>query len=140
MAIRDKNIDHDNDNNTFAQQSLVFSINVGASVSGVIQGGWKAPWDGKIVSAHVYCATITDADDSIRVDIRKDTVSLLDATVDPVAADTATTLTVNDDDFDADDVLQVYMTTAGSDAFIGTVTLIVRPRLGRELMPGYTTL
>lgn len=141
--IRDKNVDHTAGENDFACMNLSFAIDVGASLAGVLVGGWRAPFAGKIVSANVYCATLTDADDSVRVDVQKNGVTVLSATVDPVAADTATVLTLSSTtsviSFAAGDKIQCVMTTGAGDAMTGTVNVVVRPRVGRELMPGFTT-
>jgi sugar/nucleoside kinase (ribokinase family) len=142
-VIQDKNVDNTAAKNNFAQTALNFFLSVGAGVAGVIQGGWRAPWAGKIVSVIVYAATLTDADDSVRIDVQKNGVTVLSATVDPGAADTATVATLSATAsvlaFAAGDKIQVVATTGAGDAMVGTVSVMVRPRLGRELMPGFTT-
>ena len=125
--IRDRNLDPNAD---AFKTVVVLPINVGASVAGVIQTAVRAPYAGKIASAHVWALSLTDADDSVRVDLRKNGTSLLAATVDPVAADTTTSLAPTTVAFIAGDMLQVYLTTGVGDAMVGTVTLVLRPYLG----------
>lgn len=141
--IRDKNVDHTAGENDFACMALNFHLSLGAGVAGVIQGGWRAPWAGKIVSAALYAATLTDADDSVRIDVQKNGTTVLTATTDPGAADTATAMalstTTSTISFAAGDKIQVVATTGAGDAMVGTCSVIVRPRVGRELMPGFTT-
>lgn len=132
--IRDRNIDQASDAAKFALETVILQIIAGASLAAVIQAAWRAPYAGKIIAAHIYCATITDADDSVRLDLRKDTVSQLGATVDPVAADTLTALTLTSDGtFAAGAKLQAYATTGVGDAFVGSIQLVVRPLLGTEV-------
>jgi len=131
--IRNRNISNDNAINTFAQQTVSLAINAGASLAGVIHAAWRAPWAGKLIAAHVYAATITDADDSARVDLQLNGVTMLPATVDPVAADTMTSLAPTTLAFAAGDKLQVVLTTGAGDALIGNVILVVRPLLGTEV-------
>jgi hypothetical protein len=143
MPVRDKNIDHTANQNHHACMALNFHINMGAGVAGVIQGGWRAPFAGKIISAAVYAATLTDADDSVRLDVQKNGASVLSATTDPGAADTGTAMslstTTSTISFAAGDKIQVVGTTGAGDAMVGTVSVIVRPRVGRELLAGFTT-
>lgn len=141
--IQDKNIDATAGKNNHAHAALNFHVNVGAGVAGVIQGGARMPWAGKIVGVSVYAATLTDADDSVRLDVQKNGTTVLSATVDPGAADTGTAATLSATasvlSFAAGDKIQVVATTGAGDAMVGTVTVFVRPRVGRELMPGFTT-
>jgi hypothetical protein len=130
--IRSRNCDP-NTGHEFAQKVVYIPISVGASAVDVIQGGWRAPWAGAVVSAHVYAATITDADDSARVDLKKNGTSMLAATVDPVAANTSTTLAPTTTSFASGDLLAVHMTTGAGDAMVGGVNLVVRPSLGTEV-------
>jgi sugar/nucleoside kinase (ribokinase family) len=132
--IRDRNIDEGTDQAKFAQETVILPINVGAGVAGVIQSAWRAPYAGKILAAHVYCATITDADDSARADLKINGVSALAATVDPVAADTLTSLAPTTVTFAAGDKLQAVITTGAGDAFIGNLVLVVRPLIGHEAL------
>ncbi len=127
MAIREKNLDPNND---ALKQVAVISINAGASLAGVIHGAVRVPFTGKLLSAHVYAATLTDADDSVRVDLQKNGVTMLGSTVDPVAANTTTSLAPTVTAFVAGDLLQVVMTTGSGDAMVGSVTLVFRPYLG----------
>ncbi|HEY3499446.1 MAG TPA: hypothetical protein VGK73_32375 [Polyangiaceae bacterium] len=129
--IRDRNIKTDAN---FARETVLLDVTAGASQAGVRITGWRAPYAGVIVSAHVYCATITDADDSVRVDLHKNAASVLGATVDPVAADTATALNVTTTSFAAGDVLKSVVTTGVGDALAGAITLVVRPELGVEAL------
>jgi hypothetical protein len=135
--IRSRNCD-DVTGNEFAQETLILPINVGASVATVIQCAWRAPYAGKVLAAYVYAATMTDADDSIRVDLKKSGTSVLTATVDPVAADTMTTLTLTSTAatlaFAIGDKLQAIILTGAGDAFIGNLVVVVRPLLGKELL------
>jgi hypothetical protein len=131
--IRSRNCDQ-SVGNEFAQKIINLHVEAGASLAGVIKAGTRIPWAGKVVSAHVYCATITDADDSVRVDLHKNGASILDATVDPVAADTLTSLAgAADEDLAAADKIQVVITTGVGDAFVGDVVLVIRPDLGTEV-------
>ena len=116
------------------EQGIALPVNVGASLAAVSQGGWRAPWRGKLLRADVYAATITDADDSVRVDLHKGGASILTATVDPVAADTSTplVLTTIPTEFEAGDIIEPVLTTGADDALVGTVTIVVRPLAGRE--------
>lgn len=132
--IRNRNISDDNTHNSFAQETIILPINVGASIAAAIQSAWRAPWAGKILSAYAYCATMTDADDSVRVDLKIDGTSALGATVDPVAADTATSLAPTTTTFAAGAKLQAVITTGLADAFIGNLVLVVRPLLGVEAL------
>lgn len=122
----------------FAQESNSLAIIVGASVAAVPQAAFRAPYAGKVVSAHIYAATMTDADDSIRVDLRKNGVSILTGTVDPVTNDTMTLLPLvavaASTAFAVGDKIQAYITTGVGDAFVGNVVLVVRPLLGKELL------
>jgi hypothetical protein len=131
--IRSRNCDNVT-GNEFCIETVMLSINVGASVSSVIQGAWRAPYAGKLVAAHVYAATMTDADDSIRVDLKKNGTSMLPATIDPVTADTMTSLAPTTLTFVAGDKLQAVILTGAGDAFIGNLIIQVRPLLGQELL------
>jgi hypothetical protein len=126
-VIKSRNIHPDAE---FGQESVNLSILAGASLSGVRIDGWRAPWPGKIVSAHIYAAVVTDADDTARVDLHKNAASILSAAVDPVASDTATALSPTDLEFNAGDVLKSVVTTGAGDALSGSLCLIVRPYLG----------
>ena len=132
--IRSRNVDSASPGNEFAQESVMLAISAAASQAGVIQSGWRAPYAGKVVSAHVYAATITDADDGVRIDLQKAGVTMLPATVDPVAADTMTSLAPTVLTFAAGDKITVVATTGAGDAMIGNVILIVRPLLGTEAL------
>jgi len=130
--IRNRNIDHSGAA-SFTHQAIVLALSVGASVTAGIVAGFRAPYKGKVVAAHVYAATLTDADDSARIDLRKNGTTMLGATVDPVAADTATSLAPTTLTFDEGDKIQVYATTGSGDAMVGSVTVVIRPLLGREV-------
>lgn len=126
--IRSRNIDP---NAEFVQETVKLSVAAGASLAGVRIDGWRAPWPGKIISAHVYAATLTDADDSARVDLHKNASSILSATVDPVAADTTTALAgAAGIEFAEGDVLKSVVTTGSGDALAGSIILVVRPFTG----------
>jgi len=116
------------------EQGVALYINAGASVAGVGNGGWRAPWAGKLLRADVYASALTDSDDSVRVDLHKNTTSVLTGTVDPVAASTLTPLplAVAPTTFAAGDVIRPVLTTGSGDALVGTVTIVVRPLAGRE--------
>lgn len=132
--IRDRNIDEGTDQAKFTLESVILPINVGASVASVIQSAWRAPYAGKIVSAHVYCATITDADDSVRADLKINGTTALGATVDPVTNDTLTSLAPTTLTFASGDKIQAVILTGAGDAFIGNLVLVVRPLLGHEAL------
>ena len=116
------------------EQAIPLAINAGASLAGVSHGGWRAPWKGKLLRADVYASVVTDADDSVRVDLHVDGASALTGTVDPVAADTTTVLplTTSPTEFEAGDIIEPVLTTGAGDALVGTVTIVVRPLAGRE--------
>jgi hypothetical protein len=130
--IRSRNCDQA-EGNEFAQKIITLQIDVPASQAGIRFAGVRMPFAGTLVSAHVYAATLTDADDSVRIDLHKGAASVLPATVDPVAADTATSLAPNATTFDAGDVFKAVITTGAGDAIAGTITLVVRPDLGTEV-------
>jgi len=129
--IRSRNIKTDA---TFAQETVTLSILAGASLTAVKIDGWRAPYAGKIVSAHIYAAVVTDADDSARVDLFKGASSVLAASVDPVTSDTVTALTPTTSTFAAGDVLKSVVTTGAGDALSGSLVLVVRPLLGAEAL------
>lgn len=133
--IRDRNVDHNTDQAKFALETVLLHLNVGASVAdATIQNGWRAPYAGKIIRADLYCAQITDADDSVRANLKKNGASILGAATDPVAADTLTALTLSADTFAAGDKLQGTVLTGVGDAFVGSIQLVVRPLLGTEAL------
>lgn len=125
--IKDRNI---HSGAQFARETVNLSILAGASLAGVRIDGWRAPYPGRIISAHIYAAVVTDADDSARVDLHKNAASILSASVDPVASDTATALSPTDLEFNEGDVLKTVVTTGAGDALSGSLTLVVRPYLG----------
>lgn len=125
--IKDRNVSNAAQ---FAQETVTLSILAGASLTGVRVDGWRAPYPGKIVSAHIYAAVVTDSDDSARVDLHKNAASILSATVDPVASDTTTALSPTDLEFNEGDVLKSVVTTGAGDALSGSIVLVVRPYLG----------
>lgn len=129
MPIRSKNISDNNSYNEFAQQLLALPVNIGASHNAnaveVVM-----PWAGKIISASFRCSQITDADDSARVKVIKNTTDLVAAAVDPTAADTTTTFTLNASTFAAGDILKGHVLTGAGDALVGTFLFVVRPYLG----------
>lgn len=116
----------------FAQHPISIPCNEGASVAGVAVGSVILPFKGKLVSAKFYCAALTDADDSVTVDLLKNGSSVLAAAVDPVAADTTTALapTAAGSLFNANDRYSLKVTTGAGDALRGTLVLVVRPLLG----------
>lgn len=125
--IRDRNLNADAD---AFKQCVVLNINAGASLAGVEHGAHRVPFTGKVLSAHIRCSTLTDADDSVRVDLQKNGVSMLAASVDPVAAATTTALTLTTSTFVAGDIIALVLTTGAGDAMVGAVTLVYRPYLG----------
>lgn len=133
--IRSGNIEPNNSYNEFAQQVIAISCSVGASFDNAV-GGVVMPWAGKIVSAKFRVFAMTDGDDSVRVDILKNDVAITSAAVDPVAEDTTTTFTLTASTFAAGDVLALDVLTAAGDALYGTMTLVVRPYLGRAERAG----
>lgn len=132
--IRSRNCDNLT-GNEFARQIIALHLQVGASQAGIRYAGVRMPFAGVIESAYIYCALLTDADDSVRIDLHKNAASILGATVDPVAADTATDLAPTTTTFAAGDVLKAVITTGAGDALEGDLILEVRPELGRELLP-----
>lgn len=127
--IRDRNLDPSAD---AFKQSVVLNLNAGASLAGVEHGAIRMPYTGKVLSAYVRASTLTDADDSVRVDLQKNGVSMLGATVDPVAAATTTSLAPTTTAFVSGDVISVVLTTGAGDALVGAVTLTYRPYLGSQ--------
>jgi hypothetical protein len=125
--IRSKNVDPDAQ---FAQHPVPLSIRAGASETDLAHGAFVPAWAGKIELAQLYASQLTDADDGVTVDIKKNGVSLLSAAVDPVAAGTTTTLTLTDDDFAAGDEIVAHATTDAGDLLVGVIILHVRPLLG----------
>lgn len=129
MAIRSKNISDNNSYNEFAQQIIPLPVNIGASHNAnaveVVM-----PWAGKLISASFRCSQLTDADDSARVKVIKNTTDLVAAAVDPVAADTTTTFTLNATTFAAGAILKGHVLTGAGDAIVGTFLFVVRPYLG----------
>lgn len=127
--IRDKNLDPNAD---AFKTVVVLPLSLGASIAGVIQTAFRAPYAGKVASAHVWALSLTDANDDVRIDLRKNTTSILTTTTDPGAADATTAMSLNATTavFVAGDMLQVYATTGVGDAMVGTVTLVLRPYLG----------
>ena len=127
--IRSKNIEPNNSYNEFAQQLLTLPVNIGASHNAnaveVVM-----PWAGKIISASFRCSQITDADDTVRVKVIKNTTDLVAAAVDPTAADTTTSFTLNASTFAAGDILKGHVLTGAGDALVGTFLFVVRPYLG----------
>ena len=129
--IRSGNIDNLIENN-FAWDAVVLPLNLGASLAAVLQTGWGAPYPGYLVGVSVYVATVTDADDSVRVDVQKNGVSA--ALVNPGIADSVITpVLAAPVRFAAGDKLQVVATTGVGDALVGSITLLVRPLLGPEV-------
>lgn len=127
--IRSKNIEPDNSYNEFAQQLLPLVVNIGASHN-ANAAEVVMPWAGKIISAKFRCSQITDADDTVRVKVIKNTTDLVAAAVDPTAADTTTTFTLNASTFAAGDILKGHVLTGAGDALVGTFLFVVRPYLG----------
>lgn len=127
--IKDRNLSPDAD--AFKQVASLHFTGA-ASLVAESRAGLRCPWTGKIVSAHVYCAVLTDSDDSVRVDLQKNGVSMLSATVDPVATGTTTALTISAANAAvvAGDIITVVLTTGVGDAIAGSITLVVRPYLG----------
>ena len=127
--IRSKNIEPDNSYNEFAQQLLPLVVNIGASHN-ANAAEVVMPWAGKIISASFRCSQITDADDTVRVKVIKNTTDLVAAAVDPTAAGTTTTFTLNASTFAAGDILKGHVLTGAGDALVGTFLFVVRPYLG----------
>lgn len=127
--IRSKNIEPDNSYNEFAQQLLPLVVNIGASHN-ANAAEVVMPWAGKIISASFRCSQITDADDTVRVKVIKNTTDLVAAAVDPTAAATTTTFTLNASTFAAGDILKGHVLTGAGDALVGTFLFVVRPYLG----------
>lgn len=130
--IRDRNIKTDAN---FAQNIVPITVNVPASQAAVSYGAAIIPWAHTLLSAKFYASVVTDADDSVRIDLHRAGASILGATVDPVAADTTTTLTVTGAAAAAaNSVYELVATTGAGDVLVGTLTLVVRPELGVEAL------
>lgn len=129
MAIKDRNLNPDAD---AFKQVVSIHFSAGASAVAEVRAGVRVPWTGKIVSAHLFAATLVDADDSARIDLHKNGVSVLSATVDPVAAGTTVALTISaaNSAIVAGDVLSPVVTTGAGDAITASITLVCRPYLG----------
>lgn len=125
--IRSRNVDP---NAEFAQLPIGLQIKAAASETDLAHGAFVPRWGGKIVSAELYAAQLTDADDDVTVDIKKNGVSILSAAVDPVEAGTTTPLTLTDDEFDDGDEITAHATTGAGDLLVATIILHVRPLLG----------
>ncbi len=126
--IRSRNVDPVAE---FAQKIASLSCNEGASLAGVEVASVILPFSGKLLSAKFFCSALTDADDSARVDLLKNGASILAAAVDPVAANTTTTLTpTSGTDFVATDRYGLKVTTGAGDAIRGTLVLTYRNLLG----------
>lgn len=109
---------------------------VAASQSDIEQAAFRAPFAGTILSVHFHTVALTDADDSVRLDIKKGSTSVLSATVDPVSAGTVAAGTLKTDgteDFVAGDKLALFATTGSGDAITSlSATLVIRPQAGSE--------
>lgn len=128
--IRDRNVDPSAD---FVDQIIPLTVNVPASQAAVAYAAARIPWAHVLVSAIFNALIVTDADDTVRIDLHREGASILGATVDPVAADTETTLTVTGAAAGAaGDLYELVVTTGAGDALVGTLTLVVRPEVGRE--------
>jgi hypothetical protein len=132
MGIRDKNVDKTYSH--FARKLVCLSINHDGALSAVKVSGVIVPFAGTIVSAIVRCHTLTDADDSARVDLFKNGSSILAAAVDPTAADTTTTLSPTSTAVADGDLLEAVVTTGSSDAIRASLILELRPKLNDELV------
>lgn len=127
--IDNKNLDKDA---TFLLHPIVLGpVAVAASQSNIEQAAVRMPYSGKIVSIHFHTVALTDADDSVRLDVKKGSTSVLTATVDPVAAGTVAAGTLKTDGtarFVAGDKLALFATTGAGDAITGgSATMVVRP-------------
>lgn len=131
--IRDRNVKTDAN---FAQNIVPINVNVPASQAAVSYGAAIIPWPHTLLSAKFYASVVTDADDTVRIDLHRAGASILGATVDPVAADTVTTLTVTGAAAvtTSNAVYELVATTGAGDALVGTLTLVVRPELGVEAL------
>jgi hypothetical protein len=87
---------------------------------------------GTIISAIFRCNTLTDADDSARVDVHKNGVSILSAAVDPTTASSTTTFTLTDTDLADGTLITGVVTTGAGDAIRGYFQFEIRPDLGSE--------
>lgn len=137
--IRSGNIDPNNSYNEFAQQVISIDCAVGASFDNAV-AGVIMPWAGKIISAKFRAFHMTDADDSVKVDILKNDVAITSAAVDPTAADTTTTFSLTSSTFAAGDIISLDVLTGAGDDLYGTLTLVVRPYLGRAERAGASLL
>lgn len=128
--IRDRNIDPSAD---ALDQIIPLQVNAGASLAAVAYAAARIPWAHELISAHFAALVVTDSDDSVRIDLHRAGASILGATVDPVAADTTTALTITGATRGAANALyEIVVTTGTGDALVGTLTLVVRPLAGRE--------
>jgi len=126
--IDNKNIDQ---SSTFLLIPIVLgNDSIGASVTDIEQDSFRAPFSGEIVSVHAYAVAITDSDDGARIDVKKDTTSVLSATINPTAATlVAGTLKTNGtEEFVAGDKIGVFVTTGAGDSITDlSVTVVIRP-------------
>ncbi len=108
-------------------------VTVAASQNDVEQGAVRMPFSGKVLSVHFHTVALTDAEDSVRVTIKKATTSILSATVDPASAGTVVAGVVATPDFVAGDKLGLFALTGVGDAITGlTATIVVRPLASEE--------
>lgn len=124
--IRSKNVDPVA---LFAQHPLLIAVKAGASESDLAHGGFVPRYTGKIVEAQFFCAQLTDADDGVRVTIKKNGSEIVTA-LDPTAAGATVTFVLSDDDFVDGDEIVGHATTGAGDLLVGSFILHVRPLLG----------
>lgn len=125
--IRDRNIDP---NLELGRHVVNLQHSTTVIAAGTEQAGMVMPYAGKIVALYYRARDLTDADDSVRVDVKLNGVSILAAPVDPVATGTNTTLVALTTTFAAGDTLTLNVTTASGDTSIGSLTIVFRPYLG----------
>lgn len=127
MAIRSKNIDHDNSYNEFAQSIVpcaVNAVNASVALASSSIARVRMPWAGKILSAY---QAFGNTSGSVDLAVHKNGTAISDVVT---ASTTASTFTLTASTFAAGDYVGVLATTAANEFAIGTVTIVVRPYLG----------
>lgn len=124
----------------FAQVHVPLPIRAAASETDLGHGAFIPLWAGEIVSVTIYTSQLTDADNSVTVDLKKNGVSLLATPIDPVAAGDLYELTLLSTSFAAEDEIVVHATTGAGDLFVATLTLVVRPLLGGQELASNASL
>lgn len=127
MAIRSKNIEHDNSYNEFAQSIVpcaVHAVHGDAALTTASISRVRMPWAGKILSAYQAFGATSGSVDLI---VHKNDAAISDTVT---ASTTASAFTLTASTFAAGDYIGVMATTAANEFAFGTVTIVVRPYLG----------